>query len=176
MPRKILDFDGDLPSSIYLDTSVLISYMVADAKYHQPCSHFLDRLEQEGVSLFLSTLSLDEIWYGLLRASLLRDYSDHWLEVIRATPEVIQNYTAMLEKTTLTILSLDYLTILEVSVPTSLVALQVMDKYALLPRDAIHLTVCETARIEAIASTDLDFLRVGDIKLFTCNPKAFSKP
>ncbi len=52
-----------------------------------------------------------------------------------------------------------------------LVALRYMENYSLLPRDALHLSTMARYGIDDVVTTDDDFASVGDLHLYTCNPK-----
>jgi len=50
-------------------------------------------------------------------------------------------------------------------------AMDYMDRYACLPRDAMHLTVMTRLGIDSMVTTDDDFVPVDGLCLFTCNPQ-----
>ena len=54
-------------------------------------------------------------------------------------------------------------------------ALDAMDRYALLPRDAIHLSVMARLGIESVVTTDGDFASVDGLTLFTGNPRVLAQ-
>lgn len=50
-----------------------------------------------------------------------------------------------------------------------------MDRYACLPRDAMHLAVMARLGIDGIVTTDDDFVPINGLCLFTCNPQILSQ-
>jgi len=60
--------------------------------------------------------------------------------------------------------------ILPVSMELLLNAKDCMWDYKLLPRDAIHLSMCFERGVKAIATTNPDFSNAsGDVDIYTCN-------
>ena len=55
------------------------------------------------------------------------------------------------------------------------VALQYMEDYSLLPRDALHLSTMIPYNIDDIVITDDDFVAIPDLRLYTCNPKILAQ-
>ena len=53
-------------------------------------------------------------------------------------------------------------------------ALDLMDDYACLPRDAMYLAVMSRLGIDSIVTTDDDFMPVNVLSLFTSNPRILS--
>ncbi len=56
-----------------------------------------------------------------------------------------------------------------------LTALDYMDAYSILPRDALHLTAMARYGIHAVVTTDSDFLPVNDLSIYTCHPRILAR-
>jgi predicted nucleic acid-binding protein len=54
-------------------------------------------------------------------------------------------------------------------------AMEYMEKYAFLPRDAMHLAVMYRQGVSSMVSTDDDFVPVDELRLFTCNPRILAR-
>ena len=54
------------------------------------------------------------------------------------------------------------------------VALDYMDNYSLLPRDALHLTTMVRYQVDSMVTTDDDFLPVDKLHIYTCNSRILS--
>ena len=97
-----------------------------------------------------------------------------WLSFLKDNPTKVMAYCQELEKATLQILEIPNLLLIEPSTDQSLQALEFIRKYGLLPRDAIHAAVTLDIGIEAIITTDADFAKVPNLKVYTCNPRALN--
>lgn len=76
MQANILDFNSKLLEIIFWDASFVLNFAIEGSKYFKGCVNFSKRMEKENITSILSNLTLDEIWYGLLRANLIKDFSD----------------------------------------------------------------------------------------------------
>jgi predicted nucleic acid-binding protein len=81
----------------------------------------------------------------------------------------------ILKRATTDLLMIQHLIVVEISTSSALKALDFMEKYRLLPRDAIHLAAMNAVGTRNIVTTDADFCRVEGINVYTCNPKASTK-
>ena len=100
MQANILDFSAELPEVIYWDASFVLNFSIEGAKYYGKCTDFSRRLEKENTPSIISNLTLDEIWYGLLRANLIKDFYDKWLDKLREDLSIINKYVPLLKKAT----------------------------------------------------------------------------
>ena len=173
MPANILDFDAELPEVIFWDASFVLNFSIEGSKYFKKCANFAKRLEKENIPSIISNLALDEIWYGLLRANLIKDFSEGWINKLRENPAVISKYIPLLKKATRDLVLLPNVILIEVRTEMTLKALDYIEKYFFLPRDAIHLATMLSLGIKNIVTTDTDFIKVDGINVYTCNPKSF---
>lgn len=63
----------------------------------------------------------------------------------------------------------------EVRTEMTFKALDFIEKYSLLPRDAIHLATMLSLGIKNIVTMDEDFARIDGIRVYTCNLKILNK-
>lgn len=171
--QTTFSFQDTPPEIAYLDPSFLLNVLVAESTYHAECVAFAAQLEAARTILVLSNLGLDEIWFVLLRIQAIQEQGERgWLAFLKDHPEKVKEYTHRLEEATLQVLELPSLLLVELTASQSLQALSLMDRYGLLPRDALHTAAALETGIDAIITTDADFARVDGLKLYTCNPKA----
>ena len=90
-------------------------------------------------------------------------------------PETLDKVIPILKRATTDLLMIQNLIIVEINTSSVLRALDFMEKYRLLPRDAIHLAAMNAVGVKNIVTTDTDFCRVEGINVYTCNPKALTK-
>ncbi len=83
--------------------------------------------------------------------------------------KIILKYSEEIEKYTLLLLEIPNLLLAEISVDQTMLSLNLMKKYGLFPRDAIHAAAAIASRIDNIITTDSDFKRIEDIEVYTCN-------
>jgi predicted nucleic acid-binding protein len=156
------------------------------SKYHEPCTKFVRKLCKENVPSLVSNLTLDEIWYSLIKVSLIKDFGDKyasllfaifprmtrkWYVEIRDDPEILRNYVPLIKRVMADTSMLQNVILVEVKTEMTLKAIDFIGKYSLLPRDAIHLATMLGLGVKNIVTTDIDFTRVKDINVYTCNYK-----
>jgi len=174
--KTMHSFQDAPPEIAYLDPSFLLNVLVAESTYHTECAEFATRLESKRTILVLSNLGLDEIWFVLLRVQAVQEHGERgWLSFLRDNPEKVKEYTRRLEEATLQILEIPGLLLVELNASQSLQALSLMNRYGLLPRDALHAAATFEMRLDAIITTDADFARVDGLQVYTCNQKALGK-
>jgi predicted nucleic acid-binding protein len=173
MSASIFDLQAPLPRSLYWDASFLVHAAYSAGRHHRACFAFLDRLTHAADTLsYLSTLTLDETLFALLRLKVIEEYPDRgFWEVYRERPAVIEpclgELQALVER-----LSIDpRIRIVGTERDDLFAALVTMARYALLPRDALHLSVMARLGIDSIVTTDGDFMPVDGLRLYTGNPR-----
>ena len=177
MNALISDFSAPLPGSLYWDASFLVYAVYPAGRYHRQCYTFLERLGSAGDTLsYVSTLALDETIFTLVRLKVVENHpGQSFWEIYRDDHRVIQPYLgelcSLVER-----LSIDpRIRLVGTEREDLSAAMGYMDRYACLPRDAMHLAVMTRLGIHSIVSTDDDFLPVDELGLFTCNPRILSQ-
>lgn len=170
MPDNIFSFNS-LPSRVaYIDPSFFLNVLIEEAKFHQQCLEYKDKLKTQHTLLFLSNLGLDEIWYVLIKLQAIKEHgAKGWQEYLSKHPQAIMKYADVLHKTTSAILEITNLHLIEISAEQTLEALTFIKRYGLLPRDAIHLAATALSDIGNLITTDKAFNAVTDINVYTCN-------
>ncbi|MFQ5900947.1 MAG: type II toxin-antitoxin system VapC family toxin [Thermodesulfobacteriota bacterium] len=178
MSKRIFSFKDTPPKVAYIDPSFFVNYLVVDGRYHKECVSYSGKLEAHETILLLSNLGVDEIWFAILRV-LSEKYlienkiKANWFRYLSENPDIIRSFSKQIEEDTFAILEIPRLAVIEISKDQTLNSLSAMKKYGLFPRDAIHATAAKLSGAGAIITTDIDFIRVNNIEIYTCNPKAF---
>jgi predicted nucleic acid-binding protein len=177
MSALISDFDAPLPGPLYWDASFLVHATYPAGRYHRECYAFLERLGSAGDTLsYISTLALDEMVFTLIRLKVVEDHPGRgFWEVYREEHRVIQPYLGEL-RVLVDRLSIDpRIRLVGTEREDVSAAMEYMDRYACLPRDAMHLAVMTRLGIDSMVTTDDGFLPVDGLCLFTCNPRILSQ-
>jgi uncharacterized protein len=126
---------------IYLDANFFILCNF-DSGSRGNSAREIQRKISEGLKASTSVLALDEVMWVLIR--------NRKKEVLRETIEDI--------------FALPNLSILDVAGPTALDALDHIENEDLKPRDAFHVAIMKSNKVNEIVSDDRDFDRVSGIK------------
>ncbi len=169
MLSNIHGFDENPPKIAYVDPSFFINLMVKDSLFFEDCKDYSEKLKGGKTVLVMSNLGLDEIWYVLLKLFAMKDYGKNWQKTLKKEPDAVKSYSEEIEKYTLLLLEIPNLLLAEISVDQTMLSLNLMKKYGLFPRDAIHAAAAIASRIENIITTDSDFKRIEDLEVYTCN-------
>ncbi len=173
MGALVSDFDSPLPALLYWDASFLVHATYPGGRYHRACYAFLERLSGAGDTLSLaSTLTLDEAIFALIQLKVMEDHPDQsFWEIYRENSRVIQPHLGEL-RALVDRLAIDPRIRLIGTEPEELsTMLDYMDRYAVLPRDALHLSTMDRYGADTIVTTDDDFLSVDGLQIVTCNPR-----
>jgi predicted nucleic acid-binding protein len=177
MSAQILAFDAALPRLLYWDASFLVHATYPAGRYHAECYGFLERLSSANDTLsYITTLALDETIFALLQLKVAEDHPDvgFW-EVYRKDPGIVLSYLEELRALVDRLWIDPRIRIVGVEAEAIFGALEHMEVYSLLPRDALHLSTMARYGVDTIVTTDDDFVQVDDISLFTCNPRILAQ-
>lgn len=176
MPDRILDFDAQLPARLYWDASFLVHTTYPAGRYHRECYAFLDRLNgAEDTFSYVSTLALDETIFTLIQLKVEEEHPEQgFWDVYRGNPQVIQPHLGGLWALVDRLSSDSRVKIVGTGSQAVSFALDYMDDYSLLPRDALHLTIMARCGVDSIVTTDYDFVPVDEVYIYTCNPRILS--
>ena len=135
----------------YLDANVLIAHQTRGHSHFQRAKDLLDELWQNRVQLVISSLTIDEFWYGI--SFILREqgenkpFSAHGLIFSKVLNNILswrnidlvsfQNSASELKK-----------------------VLELIKKFNLRPRDAFHLRIMQQQRTNKLVTFDTDFQKV----------------
>lgn len=150
---------------IYVDTNVLYMYLRADPVHLPTIERFLQRMVQGDIVAYLSLLTLDELYYRLLLALIKEHAGRNPLDVLRDdVPEAVTRYSDGITIALRKLVGLPNLILVGVEPVDFQGMLENITRFAILPRDALHITVLQRLGMSAIASDDTDFDRVAGIE------------
>lgn len=132
-------------------------------------------IKRKNTQLITSNLTLDEIWYVLLKVFAIRDYPEEkWQNKLKSNPGLVKKYAEEIEIHTNNLLRIPNLSF--VSAPTKVVvdSLNLIKQYGLFPRDAIHVNMV-LSKINNIITTDSDFCMVSGINVYIPLANKFQK-
>ncbi len=132
-------------NNVYLDSNIFIYASASTDTLGAHCIQILTALAKGKITAVTSLISFDELFYKLSK-----------LKGFDAAAQFSENFLAMPN------LVLSALTGENVTM-----ALKLILKYKLAPRDAIHVATALAHNAEAIVSDDKDFSRVEEIKWVT---------
>ncbi|MFQ6061841.1 MAG: type II toxin-antitoxin system VapC family toxin [Methanosarcinales archaeon] len=156
---------------MYWDSNFIVNFAYDKSKYHQECSEFLVRLENNKVESVVSVLALDEAWFVILQLRIEDDFHPQkFWEVYNSDNNVINLYLESLEKLTHKIYDCSLVKVVGTNNSWIFDALKNMKQFYFLPRDAFHIVTMQKYNIKSIVTTDEHFLCVPDIKIYTCKP------
>lgn len=136
---------------VYLDANVLIAHQVNNHDYHQQAVKLLDDLWKKGGNLLISSLTMDEFFYGVV-------FIFRSLQPSRKNYP-FSSYASLLSKTVSAILTWEGVELVEFkNNPAELLQTVILiEKYNLRPRDAFHLRIMQQQDITSLATFDQDF-------------------
>jgi len=159
---------------IYVDVNVFYMYLRSDPDHVGSIRSLLDHMARGEVAVYTAVLTMDELFYRLLLASVKDAYQRSPLDVVRENPEeAIQACSPRIDAALRKLVRLPHLTlasVLEADFPRMLGNISA---YGLLPRDALHLAVMQRLEVDEIATDDVDFDRVPGLERhWVFNPPA----
>jgi len=160
---------SELPNgaSVFIDANVFHFYLRGPEEAKGICSFMLERVEKREITGFTSSLVLDEVMYKMLLKSIEVKFRKNPLEVIQRTSEEIGSQAKQVRKAVDILLGIQNLEVLSVERHHVESSIDYMEKYSMLPRDAIHLAVMKTAECSDVASADSDFDKIPIVKRWT---------
>ena len=172
----VQNFDAVPPEVAYCDPSFMINLVIEDSKYFNECKTFSEKLKANRTLLVMSNLGLDEIWYALLKIFAIRDYGERgWQSKLKKDTEAVKEYTKEIEEYTLSLLEIPNLVLITITTDHTLLALDLMRRYGVFPRDGIHATAAMITGANNIITTDPDFTNIDELIVYSCNPKITPK-
>ncbi len=167
MPVDVRQFSPgvglECPSPAYLDANFVISFSFEGHGLFESACELLGELLEARVTVVLTTLAVDEIWWGLFCEWYARDHDGRkpTAKAVRQDPTLLDPYREELDSFTGDFLcwpQARFFGAMSADVP-SLVrgALQHLMDEGLRPRDAFHLALAQRAHARAFVTSDPDF-------------------
>ncbi|MEK6850201.1 MAG: type II toxin-antitoxin system VapC family toxin [Nanoarchaeota archaeon] len=127
---------------IYLDANIFLYPHSGEGPKAKACIAILKNLSENKINAFTSSLTWDEINYAL-RKILGKEKAIEQSRIFLETPNLV---------------------FLKVDEETINVAQDIIEKYAINPRDAIHAATAIINKAEGIVTDDSDFDKIKELK------------
>jgi predicted nucleic acid-binding protein len=130
---------------LYLDANVFIFAALSTHDYGSKAESLLDRIQRGEEKAITSALTFDEVFWEVKRN--------------RGLEKALETSEALLYYPNLEIIAADREIVLS--------AIQIIKKYNLAPRDALHAATAIKAKVDYMVTTDKDFRKVKELKIQT---------
>lgn len=154
-------------SIVFLDANIFHFYLRGPKEPQKVCMALLESIEGREITGYTSTLVLDELMYKILLKKIEEKYRKNPLTILQKTPEVIGAHSPEVRNALDIVLGIEALNVLAVERHHIEEAVEYMQKYSTLPRDAVHISVMRSVGCADIISADTDFDKVVDINRWT---------
>ncbi len=157
---------------IYIDSTIFVSHYSKDAVDRKECTAFLNTVEKGKINAVTSSIAVDETAYILLKfkAAEILGTDRHYkiLDSLRHDKKVFDEAWEVVEVHIDFVDALRVKNVLQIITQTAdpLELKDIAKKYQLLPRDASHLGIMLRNMIKNIATSDSDFERIKDLKVW----------
>jgi predicted nucleic acid-binding protein len=157
---------------IYIDSTIFVSHHSKDAVDRKECTDFLNTVEKGKINAVTSSIAIDETAYILLKfkAAEILGTDRHYkiLDSLRHDKNVFDEAWEVVEVHIDFVDALRVKNVLQIITQTAdpLELKDLAKKYQLLPRDASHLGIMLRNMIKNIATSDSDFERIKDLKVW----------
>jgi predicted nucleic acid-binding protein len=163
MIQPISAFTGQI---LYLDT--MIPYALLRNIDANSVKSLFSRLQTGELEAFTSVLTFDELAYRLLLAAIRDNHSGNPLDHLRQNEaSLIATYSPQIAAEIQRLQTFPHLTLLDVTSSDITQMHQLMQKYHLRPRDALHLAAMHKCNCFNLVSLDADFDHVPYLQRFT---------
>lgn len=161
MSADLSSFRG---TRIYLDTMMPYAFLRG---VEAEIRLLFDRIERGEITAHTSVLTLDELAYRLLLALVRDRYDDSPLDRLRSDEaRLVSEFYPVLLPRLADLAAFPNLSVESIGLADWAVASQVMERYGLRPRDALHVATMERLGCLDLASNDDHFDRVPGIRRF----------
>lgn len=151
--------------NIFVDTNVFYLYIRESPVYVNIVEDFLIKAIQGTTKVYTSVLVMDELHYRLMLGLIKDNYPGNPLDTLRIQrEEVIKQFSSTINEALRKLVMTINLNMIDIQRSDFDSMLGYIEDYAILPRDALHVSVMIRLGIQDIASDDLDFDRVSVIQ------------
>jgi predicted nucleic acid-binding protein len=161
MSRLLSEFDGEV---LYLDTMIFYRLLREEGS---PAEPLFRRIQANEIQAYTSVLTFDELAYRLLLARIRDCYTGNPLDNLRQNEhKLIGEFAPQIESVLVQTQNFPNLFLIDFTVADLVPFYQLMCKYQLRPRDALHLAAMLKVDCLAIVSQDSDFDHITDIQCY----------
>ena len=158
--------------SVYVDTNILYMYLRVDPFHLPTIKVFLSRIIHGEIEAFVSIPVLDELFYRLLLARVKDATDRNPLDVLRKNQaKAVAAHSDVIGASLRKLIQLPHINLVGVVAADFNRMLENIQKFSLLPRDALHLAIVQRLGLNGIAPDDADFDRdKGKERHWVINP------
>lgn len=169
-----MKLDDVLHGSVYVDTNILYMYLRVDPAHLSAIKVFLSRIVRGQIEAFVSIPVLDELFYRLLLARVKEATDRNPLDVLRENQaEAIAAHSDAIGGALRKLTLLPHINLVGIDTTDFNRMLENIQKFSLLPRDALHVAILQRLGLHSIASDDIDFDRIKGVERhWVINPPA----
>ncbi len=150
---------------VYVYTNILYMYLRIDPSCLPLIKTFLNRIVYGEIEAFVSIPVLDELFYRLLLARIKEATGRMPIDVLRENQaETVAAHSDMISGPLRKLVLLPHINLVGVDAVDFDKMVENIQKYSLLPRDALHVAIAQRLGLSKIASDDRDFDRVEGIE------------
>ena len=147
-----------LPHSLYLDSSILVSFLDENHAHHVKSSQFVVEALASKTKIYLSSLVFDEVWHVLMCCWHTRDVGSKFKS---KNKNHIQLYGTRIQQVTEKLLKLFQPVLLPLphqeTIETLQSAMWLLVEEKLAPRDCFHLAYTITSEVDGFVTMDSGF-------------------
>ena len=160
----------NLDEEIYIDSNIFIYVILGNVKYLKTCTDFLKKVETGETNAVISPLVIDEVCFKIiverLKSALNLETNAHVFHKLKKKPELLNKAKPELMTFLFIIENYRGLKVLPVHSSSAIKLFSHTLNNNMLPIDALHLSVMDFYEIKNIATSDPDFERIKEIKVW----------
>ncbi len=157
--------DEVIDGRMYADANMLYMFLRRQKQHQAIIRPFMKRVVQGHIKLYVSPLTTDELLYRLLLTRIKEIYGKTPQDVLRTDPVgPIRRLSNELNAALRQMLRLPHVHLVSIEADDIFQMLENAQQHALMPRDALHLTVMQRLALQDIVTDDADFDRVPKLQ------------
>jgi len=163
LPVNLVTFNQGIHfvNSVYVDANLICYARNRLSQKYRVASQVLGELIVQKVTIFISHLVLDEIWWALLRVWYRGATGNNlYPTTVKSNPGILNSFAPLIRRNTLKTVRLPNVFILPTvldSIQIILAATDIFSTEGLMPRDCFHLAFVKSHNIMGFVTSDTDF-------------------
>ena len=151
--------------NIFVDTNIFYLYLRESPAYINIVEDFFIKIIRGTLKAYTSVLVMDELHYRLMLGLIKDNYPGNPLDTLRSQREqMIKQFTSIINESLRKLITIRNLEMIGIQLSDFDSMLRYIEDYAILPRDALHISIMMRLGIQDIASDDFDFDRVSVVQ------------
>ena len=153
-------------SLVFVDSNIFLYFILGDPLHHESCKNFLGRTENGELIGVINSTVISETYFTYMRIQIKETFDIALREVLtllKENPDAIK--TIDMEPVDM-VFNIPHIYVVNIRRETLDSFGDSITKYGLLPNDTLHVLTCYGNEIKNIATNDLDFERVGFLRIW----------